>query len=352
MRVLHIIHHLWMGGAQRLLSDILPIMKQSIDVSVLVTQNANSEFSHKIEENGINIISLNIKNIHNPLIAYKISSIVKDFDVVHVHLFPSLYLAAFGCMFSRVPMVYTEHSTYNKRRGKWYMRPIEKMVYNRYNRIISISDHTQNQLLNWIHPKSRDNRFVIVNNGVDLASLKCSRVVKERPDTLIMISRFAPSKDQATLIRAMRYLPTDIKLMLVGNGETFKQNKALASELGLEDQVLFLGKRSDIADLIAQADIGIQSSVWEGFGLTAVELMAGGVPVVASDVDGLKQVVEGAGVIFPRGDEMALAGIINQLIKDKSFYLDVKKRCEERAKLYDIHKMAEKYIEVYKSVIK
>ena len=114
-----------MGWAQRLLSDILPIMKQSIDVSVLVTQCSNSEFSRKIEENGINIISLNIKNIHNPLIAYKISKIVKDYDVVHVHLFPSLYLAAFGCMFSRVPMVYTEHSTYNKRRGKWYMRPIE-----------------------------------------------------------------------------------------------------------------------------------------------------------------------------------------------------------------------------------
>ena len=150
----------------------------------------------------------------------------------------------------------------------------------------------------------------------------------------------------------MRYLPTDIKLMLVGNGETLNQNKALASELGLEDQVFFLGKRSDISDLIAQADIGIQSSVWEGFGLTAVELMAGGVPVIASNVDGLKQVVEGAGIIFPLGDEIALAKIINQLIEDKSYYLAVKKGCEERAKHYDIQTMAENYIEVYKTVIK
>lgn len=349
MKVLHVVHALWMGGAQRLLSDILPLMNDQIEVTLLVTQVNNSYFSKKLVENGIEILSLDVKNIKNPTIPFKIIKFAKQFDLVHVHLFPSLYMVAFASFFFRVPIIYTEHSTYNQRRSKWYMRPIEKIIYSRYKRIISISKYTQNQLKSWLRVKDSDERFVVINNGVDLSSFEHERITKEKPNTLIMISRFAPSKDHKTLLKAMALLPDGIKLILVGDGETMKECKDLSFSLGVDGRVQFVGRQSDIATWINKADIGVQASIWEGFGLTAVEMMAGGIPVVASNVDGLKQVVEGAGVLFPEGDEIALAAIINKLVDDKSYYLTVKKKCEERAKVYDIHTMVDKYLEVYNS---
>ena len=101
---------------------------------------------------------------------------------------------------------------------------------------------------------------------------------------------------------------------------------------------------------MSQSYIGVQSSIWEGFGLTAVELMAAHKPVVATNVNGLKQVVEGAGCLFEVGDSKTLAFHLNKLLKDKSLYTTLADRCYERAKQYDIKNMVIRYQEVYEGL--
>ena len=128
--------------------------------------------------------------------------------------------------------------------------------------------------------------------------------------------------------------------------------KQYASELGVSDRVKFLGMRQDIPALIASCDIGIQSSHWEGFGLTAVEFMAAGKPVIASRVPGLEQVVEGAGALFEKGNDLELAAIIKRLAANRNEYNRVAERCRIRAKEYDISKMAKAYVNVYQSLMK
>ena len=120
---------------------------------------------------------------------------------------------------------------------------------------------------------------------------------------------------------------------------------------GLSDRILFTGNQSDVNTWIAKANVGIQSSNWEGFGLTAVELMAAGKPVVATDVEGLRQVVEGAGLLFPVGDEECLAAMVTRLLEDESYYKQIAERCSERAKMYDIHVTVEKYLGIYNEII-
>jgi glycosyltransferase involved in cell wall biosynthesis len=122
----------------------------------------------------------------------------------------------------------------------------------------------------------------------------------------------------------------------------------VAKEIGVDNRVYFLGARSDVANLIAESYIGIQSSNWEGFGLTAVEMMACGKPVIATDVDGLKQVVEWAGELFHKGDKNELAHKVKALLSDKSYYNDMALRCKSRASEYDIRVMADKYLGVYR----
>lgn len=349
MKVLHVISSLEIGGAQRLLSDLIPIQKQQgIDVSLLVLKTENNAFSQKVAEAGVPIISLDVKSFRNPFLAFKVRSIIKDYDVVHAHLVHSLYICSLAARGLKTKLVYTEHSTSNNRRGKSYVRPIEKYIYGRYSKLISISQQTQDALQMWL--QSKDERFVVINNGVDTKSF--ASIHREViPKSLIMVSRFASSKDQETVIRAMKLIDKDATLSLVGDGENLEHCKQVAKECGVEDRVQFLGARADVANLVAESYIGIQSSNWEGFGLTAVEIMACGKPVIATNVDGLKQVVEGAGELFPVGDENALAGIINHLLADKQYYNRVSEMCRERAQQFDISKMVYAYITLYAALL-
>ena len=166
-----------------------------------------------------------------------------------------------------------------------------------------------------------------------------------------MVSRFASSKDQETVIRAMKDLDEDVTLSFVGDGANLEHCKKVANDIGVENRVKFLGARSDVALLVAESYIGIQSSNWEGFGLTAVEIMACGKPVIATDVDGLKQVVEGAGLLFPVGDNKRLAEIVFKLLTDSTFYKLHSQKCVERAMQYDIINMVGSYLDVYHSII-
>lgn len=345
MKVLHVINSLEIGGAQRLLSNLIPIqINHGLDISVLVLQVHENGFSKIIAETGVQILLLNSNHFWSLSNIEKLRDIIRHFDIIHVHLFPSLYLVALASIGLKKNLVYTEHSTSNRRRETKILRPLEQFIYNRYKKIISISFQTQEALQKWL--RSKDDRFVVVNNGIKIAKYQYAKVpVNEK--SLIMISRFVEAKDQSTVIQALSYLDKDVTLTLIGDGEKLEKCKKLAGNIGVLDRVSFLGNRSDIADLIGTSCIGIQSSNWEGFGLTAVEIMAAGKPVIASDVDGLKQVVEGAGIIFKKGDAKDLAKKIEILLNDSDYYDKVSKDCLNRAYNYDISKMADKYKLVY-----
>ena len=92
MKLLHVISSLEIGGAQRLLSDLLPIQKQQgLDVELLVNVNVENDFAEKIGKAGVNIISLEEPNLHSASNVVRLRRIIKGYDVVHVHLFPSVY---------------------------------------------------------------------------------------------------------------------------------------------------------------------------------------------------------------------------------------------------------------------
>lgn len=349
MRILHVIASLEIGGAQRLLVDLLPLQANSEKVDLLVYEQVHNNFERTIEQAGIRIICLNEHNFHNPTIVLRLKKIFKEYDLVHAHLFPTIYWTSLAARGTNVKIVYTEHSTSNSRRDKWYFRPIERFMYSRFDRIISISQQTQDALTSWL--RQCDERFVVINNGVNtqkFASVTSSVI----PKSLIMVSRFASSKDQETAIRAMKQMDNEVILYLVGDGENRARCETLAKELGVSERVSFLGPRSDVPELVASSYIGIQSSNWEGFGLTAVELMAAGKPVIASDVDGLKQVVEGAGLIFKHGDSEDLAVKISLLLNNCDYYDVVSKKCIERSLLYDIKAMVKKYNDIYYELAK
>ena len=358
MKILHIISSFETGGAQRLLSDLLPLLAKKEDISILIFNDANNGFQKKITDNHITLYNIKKKNFYNPFIILQLIPILRKYEIVHVHLFPCLYWVAIASIFSKTHLVYTEHSTNNKRRNKKYFKWLEKWIYGFYEKIISISEQTQDNLKIWLNATPNDKRFVVIENGIDIETFtnfkNTSQYDSKMPKgkRILMISRFTQSKDQETLIRAMMYTAEDIHLLLAGEGETQEKSINLTKQLHLENRVHFLGTQTNIPLLISLCDIGVQSSNWEGFGLTAVEIMAGHKPVIASDVNGLKQVVNGAGILFPPKNEKALAERINALLQDKTLYNEISEKCYERACKYDIHKMTEKYMAIYEEILK
>lgn len=167
---------------------------------------------------------------------------------------------------------------------------------------------------------------------------------------IVQIAGFRPQKDQDTLIRSLALLPDNYEVYFVGDGERRIECEILATSLNLSSRIHFLGICNNIPQILSEMDILVMSSHWEGFGLAAVEGMAAGIPVIASDVDGLREVVNGYGVLFPEGDAQALAKEISYLGENREFYQSVAKRCFQRASDFDISKMVEGYYRIYNSL--
>lgn len=131
-------------------------------------------------------------------------------------------------------------------------------------------------------------------------------------------------------------------------GSRSRQESLEALAKGKEN-IKFLGVRSDIPEILNTADIVVMSSHYEGLSLSSVEGMSVGKPFIASDVDGLHEVVNGYGILVPHQDTKALADEISHLATD-THYQQVANKCWQRALMYDIKTMVEGYEGVYKGL--
>ena len=354
MNILQVINKFEVGGAERLLSAFLPIMAKEHNVEVLILQDADSHFVRILQDAGITVHCLHLRNQYSPFTIWKVRSFLKQhqqYDVIHVHLFPSMYWVPLAAIGLNKKLVWTEHSTMNRRWNMPWLRPIEKRIYSLYNKIICISPATLEAIKGWTESEQNDSRYCVIENGVDTSKFRRVVVEKPYPHCLIQVSRFEEAKDQDTVIRAMTLLDDDVHVVFVGTGSRLEQCQELSRSLGIQDRVHFLGVRDDIRDLLSGADIAVVSSHWEGFGLVAVEAMANGLPVIASDVEGLKQVVEGAGLLFSVGDEKALAEHVRSLLSNRELYDELSTKSLERADRYDISVMCDNYLKVYQDLV-
>lgn len=357
MKILHVITSLHTGGAEKLMVDLLPKFKaKGVDTDLLLFDGTDTPFRRDIEAAGIKVFDLGTGgSVYSPMRLLKLIPFMKKYDVVHTHNTAPQLFAAIGSVVCSVMLCTTEHTTSNRRRGwRWYA-PVDHWMYSRYRRIICCSEKVEINLAPFANPK----KCLTINNGVDIQSFQWAKenpelrsAYPEKSKIITMVAGFRWEKDQDTLIKALNYLPDDFHLQLVGAGYRRQELEKLTIEQSLSDRVHFLGIRSDIPQILKSSDYIVMSSHFEGLSLSSVEGMAVGKPMLASDVDGLKQVVENAGLLFQEGDSEELAELIKQLDADPVFYKRVAESCLSRANEYDISKMVEGYIAVYQSLLK
>ena len=360
MKILHVITSLELGGAEKLLTELIPAqISLGHTVELFILSDKNAVFLDNFKNKNIPVHVSKYNSIKTWKNMFEIKKCAKKgkFDIVHSHLTHGQYWTSLASRIDFGKRIYitTEHSTSNNRREKFIFKIIDRFIYRPYKKIISISPATQNSLIEWIGGNKK--RFEIIENGVELSRFSQGEKIDlfsyglhEDDKILIMISRFHKAKDQDTVIKAMEFLPKIYKLVLVGDGERREELENLVKEKNLSSRVFFLGIRKDIPDLLKTSYISIQSSIFEGFGITALESMSAGVPTIATDVPGLSAIVKDGGILFPVGDFKGLAKIIFSLERN-DMYNKIKKSCIEKSKMYDIKITAEKYINLYKNLL-
>lgn len=174
------------------------------------------------------------------------------------------------------------------------------------------------------------------------------------PDVPVALcaARLVDQKRHDVLLRAWQQVGDHCTLLVAGDGPRRAELEGLARELGIERQVRFLGNRKDVPVLLAAADVATLASDWEGLPVFVLEAMAAGLPVVATDVDGVSAVLrEGGGTVVPPRSPEALAAALKHMLSDGA----ARAQCsvaalESMARHHDPLTMARRYDELFRQI--
>ena len=358
MRVLHIINSLAGGGAEALTIQLVRYMREQGIETDLLTLSQDDNTLDGID----NMLTLNARNLYSPFLIFRLRKYLREYDIIHAHLFPTQYWVAFASMLlthQRAKLVMTEHNTFNRRRENPLFSRIDQMIYRKFYKIICISKGTLCELEPRL-PKSQRNKLCVIYNGIDISvNAGVNPIPKQilhkhiRPDDFlcVMAARFALEKDHTSLIKSFVGLPEKIKLVLLGEGKEKQAMIDLVHRLNLEKRIFFLGFRKDVHTIISSCDIGVISSQQEAFGLAALDYMVCGKPVIGSDVPGLNEVISNVGLLFPQGNHKKLREQIYSLFCDASLRKKMAAQSSSRISQFDIKRTVEQYVQLYKDIL-
>lgn len=239
--------------------------------------------------------------------------------LVHTHSSKAGLLGRLAARLEGRPVVHTAHSWAFSDGVGWKRKafavPIEAAAARITQRFIVVSE--EDGSVGRRHGVARPEQLRVVHNGVVDGAPLADPVGSGVP-VVIMVARMAPPKDQALLLEALAEVASPWELWLVGDGPEQAEHEARVAALGLGERVRFLGRRADVPELLAQAQVFVLASRQEGFPLSVLEAMRAGLPVVASDVGGTREAVEDGrtGRLVARGDREGMARALGDLLAD------------------------------------
>lgn len=237
-------------------------------------------------------------------------------------------------------------------KGKLLYRPLIRAMQKCCDKVIAISEFVKKAGMEAY--ALQEEKIEVIYNAVDLNRFTpTDRTHTDSVMRLIYVGRLIPEKGVHLLLEALSMLPKDISVQaqIVGYGVEFERLKTLAGELGVTEKTEFLGKRSDVPQLLLQADFFVHPAICqEGFGITLVEAMACGIPCIASRGGAIPEIIdEGTGLIFELGSAADLSAKIEEAYQLWSVgrYSDMSEAARKKAEQFEIGMMVIKLEELY-----
>jgi glycosyltransferase involved in cell wall biosynthesis len=304
----------------------------------------------KLERTNVSVMEWHVHGgVNSPNGMYQILRLARflrhnRFDVVHMHDLWSNLLGIPAARLARVPVVIS--SRRDLAHLAWYTprrRKILRHLQSLSSAVLVNSGQIREQLVreDGFQPES----IRIIHNGIDLDRFKNIRPERNRlfpglQDCKLVVNvanMHSDIKGQLLLINAAREVCADfpqVRFVLIGDGTRRTAFESMAAELGLKQNFVFLGQRHDVADLLACCDIAVLASQAEGFPNALLEYMAAGLPAIATDVGGSREVVEHevTGLLTAPDDPKALAKSILSLLQNPPAALELARAGRERVR--------------------
>ena len=335
-RILHVPCDLAGGGAERLVLDLCRRASPGFQHAVAPV-HATGPLRQAFLDAGVPILDLDRRRGRPGLrAALHLARLVGGYDVVHTHLWAGDTWGRLGAALGgQAAVVCTEHNT--RPEDPWRQR-LSAMLHPLCRAVVGVSEAAADLSRRAGVPA---HKVHVIHNGVDLARFTPRPPRAGLPRVVLGLGRLAPQKGFDLLAAAVARVP-GLRLELVGEGP-------MGPELAAAGALLH-GWVSDVAPLLARADLVAIPSRWEGFGLVAVEAMAAGVPVLCSEVPGLVEVVGDAALRVPPEDVSALAAALRALVEDEPLRSRLALAGPARAAGFSIARTVEAYEALYQQV--
>lgn len=318
----------WRGGERQTLYTVEGLSEQGVMVSLLSMKN--SLLSQKAKQSGSKLIEINSQFA---VFCHLLFNATK-YDVIHVQNSKALIWVVLSKWFYTTPVVYTRRVDFVPK-GFFTL-----WKYKQLDKVVAISEAIRNILVNQgmqrievIPSMVKEKKLNKVNaeNTVQQLGLTGKKIIATT-------AAFVPHKDPHTLVKAIAELKSmrnDFVFLHFGEGILMNEIKSEVQKLYLQQEYIFMGFRDDAEDFFSVMDVFVMSSQEEGLGSSVLDAFVYEVPVVSTDAGGLKETVEGCGLISTVKDYKSLAVNINHLLNDT----DLRNSLTEKAKKH----VADKY---------
>ncbi len=317
MRVLHIIESLDFGGAEKIVVSLANGMADAHDVAICCLKHVGvlgAELDKRIP-----VFCLDKGEGNDFLLPLRLAALIKknNFDVVHTHNWGVFLEGGLAGTLAGVKLLHTVHGPYTDYPPSWRSRIklalrhfLERLLSRRFYRIIAVSDAIREYIEKTIHINAK--RLLTIHNGIPTTNVRPTTRSQKTSVAFMTVGRLAPIKNHAMMLRAFAEIAktnAHTRLIIVGDGPARIQLESSIKENHLEDKISLLGFRADIDNLLRDADIFLLTSHYEGISIALLEAMRAGLPVIATAVGGMSEIVRDGftGVLVADDDHITLA---------------------------------------------
>lgn len=367
INVLLLVTELNIGGAEKVVQQIatgLPLDRYRVLVACLYDPGP---IAHDIRDAGVPVVDLQMRGKWDARVVHRLHRLLQHhrIDILHSHLIhANLLAAAVGRLGGTRIIITTRHNV--------YIGPIWREWFNRWlspRRDAAVVISEEVRIAELERSKSDCDKVFLIPNGITVsrfreidpaAMLSLREVWQIGPNDLAigMLARFHEQKGHRHIIDAakiiLRKMP-DTKVVLVGEGQLLPSMQARARRLGIAGSVIFPGIRRDVPEILGLLDLFVLPSLWEGLPISILEAMAARLPVVATRVGGVPEVVlDGVtGLLVPPRDPQALAGAIVRLLGDPELRRRMGQAGRERVREhFSVDQMVRRTEALYEELLK
>jgi glycosyltransferase involved in cell wall biosynthesis len=342
VKVLHVHRIGGIGGSERHLLTLLPALaERGVDVRFLGLDDTSRAPEPFYEALSVPFERLPAPRDLDPRLAGRVRRATRRADLVHTHL---VHADVYGAIGARV-LVSTKHNDDPFRAGAF--RYVERALAHRASRIIAITDALARFQVERVGlPREK---VEVIHYGMDelpaaWGANPADDVPRDAP-LLLAVCRLEPQKGIDVAIHALREIPK-AQLVVLGEGPQRAELEQLA-----DDRVHLLGRVPDVAAWLRRADVLVHPVRWEGFGLALLEAMLASLPVVASRVSSIPEIVvdDETGLLVEPDDAAALAAALNRVLEDPQGY-GAAGQARARQE-FSVARMADRTLALYESVL-